>query len=88
SLAGERIDIELIAPQRAFAWRSLMVAAAFGGGSGESIEIRELAEAFGVTCHSDAATGVDPRERAVMLASGARRSYDALVVAIGAVPED
>ena len=88
SLAGERLEIELIAPERAFSRRSLMVAAAFGGTSGASIEINELAAQFGVTHTSDGIVGVDPRGHVVTLASGESRSYDTLIVAIGAVPED
>ncbi len=88
SLAGERLEIELIAPERAFSWRSLMVAAAFGGTSGASIEISELAAQFGVTHTSDGVVGVDSRAHVVTLAGGESRSYDALIVAIGAVPED
>lgn len=88
SLAGERVEIELIAPEEAFAWRSLMVAAAFGGGTGASVEISEIAAAFGVTVARDAVTSVDTRERVVMLAGGDQRSYDALVVGVGAIPED
>ncbi|HUO71787.1 MAG TPA: hypothetical protein VMU39_13515, partial [Solirubrobacteraceae bacterium] len=32
TLAGDRAELELISPERTFAWRSLMVAAALGGG--------------------------------------------------------
>ncbi len=88
TLAGERIDIELIAPERAFAWRSLMVAAAFGGSTGASLELSELAEELGVTYTRDAILSVDPRERIVTLAADGHRSYDALVVAVGAVMEE
>jgi sulfide:quinone oxidoreductase len=88
SLVGERIEIELIAPERAFAWRSLMVAAAFGGTNGASVEISELAEQFDVEHTSDAIVAVDTRAQVVTLAGGESRAYDALVVAIGAVVED
>ncbi len=88
SLAGERIDLELIAPERAFVWRSLMVAAAFGGTAGAKVELSKLAEQFGVEHTNDAISGVDTREHVVTLASGALRSYDALVVATGAVAEE
>ena len=88
SLVGDRVEIELIAPETSFGWRSLLVAAAFGGTSGTNIEISELAQRFDVDHTSDAIVGVDVRAQAVTLASGESRSYDALVVAIGAVPED
>jgi sulfide:quinone oxidoreductase len=88
ALAGERIAIELIAPERAFAWRSLMVAAALGGSSGLSLELSELAETLGITYTRDTILSVDPCERVVRLAGGAIRSYDALVVAVGAVAEE
>ncbi len=88
SLVGERIELELIAPERTFAWRSLMVAAAFGGTTGASIEISEVATQFGIDHTADAIVGVDTRAHIVTLAGGGSRSYDALVVAIGAVPAD
>jgi sulfide:quinone oxidoreductase len=88
TLAGERIDIVLIAPERAFGWRSLMVAAAFGGNSGSSIEFGDLAATFGITYVRDAVLQVDTRERRVLLAAGSEERYDALVIAIGAVPEE
>src|SRR5690348_7496772 len=85
ALAGERIAIELIAPERAFVLRSLMVAAAFGADSGSSLELSELAETLGITYTRDTILGVDPRERVVRLGGGEFRSYDALVAAVGAV---
>ncbi len=88
SLAGERIEIVLIAPEQAFAWRSLMVAAAFGGSCGSSIELSDFAETFGITYLRDAVLRVDTRERRVLLAAGGAERYDALVVAVGAVPEE
>src|SRR5436305_1034907 len=88
ALAGERVAIELIAPERTFAWRSLMVAAAFGGSPGSSLELSELAEVLGITYTRDAILSVEPGERVVRLAGGSHRSYDALVVAVGAVAEE
>ncbi len=88
SLAGERVTIELIAPDREFAWRSLVVAAAFGAANGASIELGAVAEAFNVSYINDGIASVDSRERVVMLAGGEQRQYDALVIATGAISEE
>jgi sulfide:quinone oxidoreductase len=84
TLAGERVELELISPERVFGYRPLAVAAAFGGGSGPGIDIAELAESVGATYLTDAVASVDRAENMVTLQSGARRGYDVLVMGPGA----
>ncbi len=88
TLAGERVELELISPERTFAYRPLAVAAAFGANSGPSIDLQDLAWATGAAYASDAIAAVNPAAAVVTLASGRRSSYDVLVMALGARPVD
>jgi sulfide:quinone oxidoreductase len=88
TLAGDRAELELISPERTFAWRSLMVAAAFGAGAGPNIEVAELAHAVGATVTTDTISEVHPSLGSLTLASGGQRAFDALVVATGARGEE
>ncbi len=84
TLAGERVSLELISPERTFAYRPLAVAAAFGAEPGPGIDLQDLACTTGATYTTDAVTAVNPTTGVVTLASGKRSSYDVLVMAPGA----
>ncbi len=88
TLAGDRSELELISPERTFAWRSLMVAVAFGGSAAPSIEIPELVRSVDAICTIDAITEVRASLGSLTLASGEKRSFDALLVATGARGEE
>jgi sulfide:quinone oxidoreductase len=88
SLAGDRVELELISPERMFAWRPLSVAAAVGGSHGPGIEILQLANAIGAQRTTDALESVHPATGELTLASDARRSYDVLLVATGTRSEE
>jgi sulfide:quinone oxidoreductase len=88
SLAGDRVELELISPERTFAYRPLKVAAAFGGSPGPRIEVEEVARTVEATCTIDSVTAVDPAAHVVSLASGEQREYDLLMVAPGANSTD
>jgi sulfide:quinone oxidoreductase len=88
TLTGDRAELELISPERTFAWRSLMVAAAFGGSAAPNIEIPEFVQAVEAHCTIDAITEVHSSTGSLTLASGEQRSFDVLLVATGARPEE
>ena len=88
TLVGDRAELELISPEHTFAWRSLMVAAAFGGPPAPNIEIPELVQAIDARCTIDAVAEVQPHRGTLTLASGDEREFDALVVATGARPQE
>lgn len=83
-LAGERIELELIAPEREFEYRPLAVLATFGEAPRTAIDVASIAGAVGAHVVEDAVTAVDPARRSVVLRSGAPRPYDGLLLAPGA----
>ena len=86
--AGDRVQLELVCPQRTFDRPSVAVAAGLDEGMGSTIEIRDLADSIGARCATDALAGVRPAMGMATLASGETRSYDVLLVAIGARAEE
>lgn len=85
-LAPEAVDVELVAPERDFAYRPMLVAEPFGHGSVSTFPLRRLAEAAGATFRQAIVTGVGTDERVVRTASSDAISYDELLLAPGAVP--
>jgi sulfide:quinone oxidoreductase len=86
ALAGDRVAIELLTPERHFTYRPLAVAEPFRPGSVERLELSAIAAERGVALHRDALARVLPDERAVETQGGARLEYDKLVLALGARP--
>jgi sulfide:quinone oxidoreductase len=86
ALAGDRLEIELLAPGRHFAYRPLAVAEPFGNGSVQRIPLAAIAADRGVRLHRDALARVLGDDRAVKTQGGARLDYDTLVLALGARP--
>jgi sulfide:quinone oxidoreductase len=85
-LAGERVEIELIAPTRHFTYRPMAVAAPFRGGAVTRIPLAAIAAERGVLLRRDALARVLPDDGAVLTQGGARVEFDALVVALGGRP--
>jgi len=85
-LAGPHFDIELLAPTHALVNRPASVATPFGLGAPPPLDLRELADRYAVALVEGELTGVDVAERAVTVARGGDRSYDLLLVAVGARP--
>jgi sulfide:quinone oxidoreductase len=86
ALAGDRVEIELLAPGRNFTYRPLAVAEPFRVGSVRRIPLAAIAHDRGVRLQRDALARVLPDERAVETQGGARLDYDTLVLALGARP--
>ena len=84
--AAERIDVELISPERDFVDRPMAVAAPFGSGATRRFDLEALAEGVGATYRADAVVAVHPERRRVQTRDGEELSYRALVIAIGARP--
>jgi len=84
ALAEDRVAVDLIAPDREFAYRPLTVGAPFGVGRSRSFDLSDLARQGGARHYRDAIKSVDVRGRRVTARCGAEFPYDALLVAVGA----
>jgi len=76
--------IDLIAPNRAFVYQPLAVAAPFGLASTHLFELADIAKEFHAQLHVGALARVDGAARSLVLADGTRLRYDAAIVAVGA----
>ncbi|HEY1277838.1 MAG TPA: FAD-dependent oxidoreductase [Thermoleophilaceae bacterium] len=85
-LAGPRVRVELLAPEREFVYRPLAVAEPFKLARPARIDIAELAAAHGARHRRDALGSVDAGHHRVRTKSGRTLRYDALVLAIGTHP--
>ena len=86
ALGGDRIEVELIAPERDFVDRPMTVAEPFGSGAVRRFDLEALGEGVGAAYRADAAVAVHPERRCVQMRDGEELSYRALVIAIGARP--
>jgi sulfide:quinone oxidoreductase len=86
ALAPGLTDIELVAPERDFTYRPMLVAEPFGHGSVRTFPLRRLAEAAGAGVREAVVTGVDAEHRFVRTSSSDAIAYDELLLATGAVP--
>jgi sulfide:quinone oxidoreductase len=88
ALAQEPVEIELIAPETEFVYRPLAVTDPFRIGETRRFPLAPLVEAAGGRLRHGRVAAVDPDRRAIRTAEGAERSYDALLVALGARPRE
>jgi sulfide:quinone oxidoreductase len=86
SLAPDRFDIELLAPERHFTYRSLLVGAAFQRTAPSRVELTAVAADRGFHVTRDALDRVDASAHEVITQEGARMRYDVLVLALGTQP--
>jgi sulfide:quinone oxidoreductase len=86
ALAGDLVDIELIAAEPRFWYRPLAVAEPFALGRARAFELAAIAETAGAGFVLGRIASVDTDARLVRTAHGAELEYDALVIACGAQP--
>jgi sulfide:quinone oxidoreductase len=86
ALAGDLVDIELLAPETVFLYRPQAVFEPFGGRQAQAFELAELAGALGAQLTLGELASVDPGAHVARTAGGMTVPYDALVVATGASP--
>ena len=84
ALGDDWARVELIAPSSSFDFRPAASAQAFDPREARSYDLQEIAADLGATFHRARLQSVSPRNRYVRLSSGARLSYDDLVLAVGA----
>jgi sulfide:quinone oxidoreductase len=87
ALAGDRVDITLLAPEAKFVNRSMAVDEPSAIRSPRALRLRETAAAFDATWHRGSLERVEPERRMVITRHGTQLPYDRLVLALGARSE-
>jgi sulfide:quinone oxidoreductase len=85
-LAGDLVDVELVAPEPEFWYRPLAAAEPFGAGRSERFDLAALSARAGGFFTLGRLASVDPVARVARTANGALISYDVFVAACGALP--
>jgi sulfide:quinone oxidoreductase len=83
-LAGDRIDLTMVAPNQDLVYRPMTVGEPFAYPTAARYPIERIANDVGVDLVKDSFAWVVPSERVVHLESGAKHRYDALVLGLGA----
>ena len=83
-LAGERVELSLVAPEPDFRYKPLAVEEPFTLQPAERRELEPAARELGARFVLAAATAVHPDEHVLELSDGNRVDYDRLIVAVGA----
>src|SRR5215218_1864694 len=84
--AGERVDIEFVAPETKFWYRPLAVAEPFGLGEVLTFELSQLAAEAGAIFTPGEVVAVDAVAHVARTKAGAELAYDVLLIATGASP--
>ena len=83
-LAGDRVALQLIAPNGEFRYRPMTVREPFAYGPARSYRLHDIATDIGAELVADSFGWVDPANRLAHTEGGATLPYDALVLALGA----
>lgn len=83
ALAGERVDITVLAPDREFRYRPMAVAEPFTIAHARHLELSRITDDFDARLVPGALAGVAPADHEAITRSGERLHYDALVIACG-----
>ena len=87
-LAGHRVDLVLVSPERELAYPPLSVVEPFGLGEAPRFDLAEIARDHEADLHVDAAAAVDAGRRVLRTRSDGEISYDSLLVTTGAEPHE
>lgn len=85
-LAGDHVEVTMLAPDSEFVYRPLRVREPFAYSPARHYPLEEIAEDLGIALRSDAFKGLDAEQRIVHTESGDALGYDALLLALGARP--
>ncbi len=83
-LAGDAVDVEMVAPDDELVYRPLAVREPFAFGRPERYPLRRIVRDANAEWTKDALDRVDPDAQVVHTAGGGRIEYDALLIAVGA----
>jgi sulfide:quinone oxidoreductase len=84
ALAGDRVQVTLVAPETAFTYRPMKVAEPFYQRHAREYELAEIARDHGAGLVHESVARVHTKQRVVRCASGRELAYQFLVVAVGA----
>ncbi len=86
-LAGDRVALTLLTPGKNFVVRPMLVSQPFGkGGPVTKVPFERIARDVGAILVEEGLDRVDAAAKEVVTSGGARLSYDAAIVAVGARP--
>jgi sulfide:quinone oxidoreductase len=87
-LAGERVDITMLAPEEDFVFKPLSVGEPFALGDAQRLPLKRFARDLGIELVQDGLASVSPGAHVVRTQGGEEVHYDRLVVATGARREE
>jgi sulfide:quinone oxidoreductase len=87
ALAGDRVDVTIVAPELRFINRSMSVVQPFKPQRMRGVRLRDTAAEFGARWHRGALHGVEHDQRRGVTRDGDKLPYDLLVLAVGARPD-
>jgi sulfide:quinone oxidoreductase len=83
-LAGDRVALTLVAPDREFTYKPFTVEEPFSFTPAERHELEPVAAEFGATFIEDAVSAVDSESHAVSLRGGSELPFDSALICVGA----
>jgi sulfide:quinone oxidoreductase len=87
ALAGDRVDITILAPELKFINRSMAVDQPFKRRRVRGVPLRDTAAEFGARWHRGAVDRVEHEQHRVVTKDGDELAYERLVLALGAHPD-
>jgi sulfide:quinone oxidoreductase len=87
SLAGDRVDVTLVAPELRFVDRSMAVDQPFRTHRVRGVKLEDITAEHGARWHRGALDRVERERRVVVTKAGDELAYDTLVLAVGARPD-
>jgi sulfide:quinone oxidoreductase len=85
-LAGDLVQLELVAPRPDWTYAPMAVAEPFGVGEAKRYDLVRIARDHGAALHVGGIQSVDTAARRLRTWDGRQPTYDLLLVAIGAIP--
>src|SRR4051794_28072830 len=86
-LAGDRLTVTLLAPERHFTYRPLSVGEPFDLGHATQYELEAIGADRGFAVLHDTLAAVEPDDHRVVTPDGDRLPYDTLLIGLGARPQ-
>jgi sulfide:quinone oxidoreductase len=85
-LAGDRVDVTLVAPEPEFTYKPMIVDEPFSLKPAERHELAPICEQFGATFVQQPMVAIHPAEHRVELGDGSSLDYDVAIMCVGAPP--